>query len=108
MMHQCSIGESLAGAALMHHADPPGQFQHHRVAMMLESSIGELLSRAAFMHHDGKGHSALKHYTVLKVLNNIVGWFLHYTIGDLPSARTCLLVPVLLAASSILLPPPGG
>ena len=53
MMHQCTPGEKLAGAALVHHADPSGVSQSHRVGMMLEC---ELLARAAFMHHADRGH----------------------------------------------------
>ena len=39
----------VAGAALVHHADPSRVSQPHRVVMTLECSTGELLARAAFM-----------------------------------------------------------
>ena len=58
----------LTGAALVHHADPWGVSQPHKVSMMLECSTGELLIRSAFMHHDDQGHDALRHDAVLKGL----------------------------------------
>ena len=64
MMHQCSPGEYLAGAALALHADPSGVFQPHSAIMMVECSTGELLSRAAHMHHDDQGYDALMHHAV--------------------------------------------
>ena len=41
-----------------------------------ESSTGKLLNRVAFMNHEDKGHSALKHYAVLKALM-FYFYFLH-------------------------------
>ena len=52
MMPQCCPREKLAGAALMHHADPSGVSQLHRVVMM----------------HDDQGHDALSHDAPLKGL----------------------------------------
>ena len=52
----------------MHHTDPLGESQPHRVVMMIECSTGELLARAAYMHHDDQGHDALMHHIVLEVL----------------------------------------
>ena len=57
MMHQCSPGEYLASAALMHHAEPSGVSRPSRVGMMLECNTGKSLTRAAFMHHDDQGHA---------------------------------------------------
>ena len=48
MMHQCSPGELLTSAALVHHADSLGVSQPHRV------------SSAAFMHHDDQRYDALR------------------------------------------------
>ena len=50
----------LALAAFVHHADPLGVYQPHRVGMILECSTYELLTRAAFMHHGDKRHNALR------------------------------------------------
>ena len=49
-------------AAFMHHAEPSGMNQPHRIGTIHECSPGELLARAAFMHHDHEGHNVLKHY----------------------------------------------
>ena len=54
----------------MHHADPSGAYQPHRVDMMFECSTGKLLARAAFMHYDDQGYDALMHYAVLKGLKS--------------------------------------
>ena len=51
--------ELLAGAGLVHHADPLEVYKPHRVSMMHECSPGKLLAKAAFMHHDKQGHYGL-------------------------------------------------
>ena len=57
---QCSTGEYLTGAALVHHADASGLYQPRRISMF---------ARAAFEHHDNEGYDALKHHAVLKGLD---------------------------------------
>ena len=57
-------------AASMHHTDPSGAYQPHRVGMMYECSTGEFLVRAAIIHRDDIGHTALMHYVALKGLTN--------------------------------------
>ena len=39
---------------IMHHADPLGVYQAHRVDMVLKCRTGELLTRVAFIHHDDR------------------------------------------------------
>ena len=51
---------------------------------MHECSPGESLTRAAFMHHDDKGHSSLKHCSVLKGLK---------PLSLLPASFLPLLLP---------------
>ena len=65
----CCTGKLLAGAALLHHADPSGVPQPRRVGMMLE-----LLTRAAFLHHDDQGHDPLRYHAILKGLIRIISF----------------------------------
>ena len=53
---------------IVHHDNPSGVSQPHRVDMMPECSTGDLLARAGFMH---QGHGALMHYAVLKGFSKI-------------------------------------
>ena len=61
MMHQRS-----ASLLMVHHADPAGGYQPHRVSMVLECSLVTYMPQL----HEGimmtKRHSTLKHYAVLK------------------------------------------
>ena len=54
--HGVPMCEYLAGATLVHHADPSGVSQLHRGGMMLEYSTGD------------QGGDALRHHAVLNVL----------------------------------------
>ena len=54
-MHENNHGEYLAGAEFMHHVDPLGVYQLHRVGMMLECNSGELSARVAFRHNKNNG-----------------------------------------------------
>ena len=56
----------------MHHANPVGVYQCHRVGMMLECSTGVLLAMAIFNHQDEKGHNRLNHYAVHEGLNIVL------------------------------------
>ena len=79
--HAALVGP-LTRAAFMHHADPEGVYQPHRVGMMHDCSNGELLARAAFMHHDD--HRALKPYAALKGLKTIyLWWSIDQSIGGI-------------------------
>ena len=54
----------------MHHADPFGVYQIHRVAMLHGCSPGELLTRTAFMHHDDQGQRSLEHSAAVTRLSS--------------------------------------
>ena len=56
---QC-LASNLAGTALVHHANPSGVYQPHRVGMMHECSTSKLLTSAAFVHHADKRAQCIK------------------------------------------------
>ena len=56
----------------MHHVEPLGESQLHRVGMVREYCTGDSLARTAFMHHADQGHNALKHYAALKGLEGFL------------------------------------
>ena len=59
----------FARPVFMHHADPSGEYQTHRVDMMLEYSTDDSPTmQAASVHHPYKGHIELKHYAALRGL----------------------------------------
>ena len=66
-----ALGSLLGRTAFMHHADPSGVYQPHRVGMMHECSSGEYSSGLHSCIMTTNRHSALKHYAVLKGLTII-------------------------------------
>ena len=56
----------------MHHADPLGVYQPHRVGMMFEWRPGELFTKTEFMHHANKGYTSLENYATLKGLKGFL------------------------------------
>ena len=50
------LASLLAETAFMHHAEPSGVYQRHRVGTMLKYSPGELIAKTAFTHRQDRGH----------------------------------------------------